>query len=146
MLECSQFWCVPPLCRVPQPHNAVLVAVADGPKYAQPCCPRPSTTKRGHSTPRVLGFALRFLHVLSEKVFGAQTNNRAEAMACLRVLQHLHRSRDLHVHTDSKWSHVLISKQYHDRQRRTSTRQKLIHCDIWATVYDVLHRRTGQML
>ena len=40
---------------------------------------------------------------LSTKAFGIQTNNRAEAMACLRVLPHVHRPRDLHVHTDLKW-------------------------------------------
>ena len=28
----------------------------------------------------------------------------------------------------------------------TSTRQKLMHCDIWAMVYDVLQQRTGQTL
>ena len=36
---------------------------------------------------------------VSENVFGAPTNNRAEATACLRVLQHVHRSGDVHVHT-----------------------------------------------
>ena len=53
---------------------------------------------------------------LSEKVFGAQTNNRAEAMACLRVLRDVHRSCDLHVQTDSKWSYDIIPrvKRYHD--------------------------------
>ena len=82
-----------------------------------------------------------------KKLFGSQTNNRAEAMACLRFLQHVHRSGDLHVHTDSKWSCdiILQIRQYHDKQWR-STRQKLMHCDIWAMVYDVLQQRTGQTL
>ena len=85
---------------------------------------------------------------LSEKAFGARTNNRAEAMACLRGLQHVHRSRDPHAHTDSKGSYAIISriKQYHDRQWRISTPQQLMHCDIWTMVYDVLQQRTGQTL
>ena len=79
---------------------------------------------------------------------GLQTDNRAEAIACLRVLQHAHQSHDLHVHTDSKWSYdiVLRLKQYHDRQWRTSTRQKLMRYDVWAMVYDVLQQHTGQTL
>ena len=36
----------------------------------------------------------------SAKVFGVQTNDWAEAMACLRVLQHVPQSKDLHVHTE----------------------------------------------
>ena len=45
---------------------------------------------------------------LSENVFGAQTNSRAEAMACLTVLQHVHRSRDLRVHTYLKWPYANV--------------------------------------
>ena len=50
--------------------------------------------------------------------------------------------------TDSKWSYdiILRIKQYHDKQWRTSTQQKLMHCDIWAMVYNVLQQRTGQTL
>ena len=44
----------------------------------------------------------------SEKVSGLRTNNMAEETACLRVLQHLHRSRDLHVHAYSKWSSDIV--------------------------------------
>ena len=63
-------------------------------------------------------------------------------------LQRVHRSRDLHVHTDSKWSSgiILLIKRSHDKQWRTATRQKLMNCDTWATVYDVLQQRTGQTL
>ena len=79
------------------------------------------------------------------KGFGAQTNQCAEAMVCLRVLQHVQRSQDLHIHTDSPDT-VSRIKQYHDRQWRTSTWQTLMHCDIQArVVYDVLQQRTGQM-
>ena len=67
-------------------------------------------------------------------------------MACLRALQHVHRSRGLPVRTYLKWPYDigLRIKQYHGRQWRTSTRQKLMHCDIWAMVRDVLQQRTGQ--
>ena len=85
---------------------------------------------------------------LSEKVFGAQSDSGAQAMSCLRVLQHTHRSQDLHPHTDSKRSHDIVwhLKQYDDRQRRSPTRQKLVPCDIWALVYDALQQCTVQTL
>ena len=62
-------------------------------------------------------------------------NEEADVLAC-----------DLHVHTDSKSSYAIILriKQYHDRQWRTSTRQKLMHCDIWAMVYEVLQQHPGR--
>ena len=92
------------------------------------------------------GLGLHFLQPeycdVSENLFGAQTNNRAEAMACLREPQQ--RSWDVHIPTDSKWSHdiILRLKQYHDRQWRSSTQQKLMQCDIWAMVCNVLQRQT----
>ena len=84
----------------------------------------------------------------SEKAFGLQTNNRAEAMACLRVLQHVPRLKDPHVQKYSQWLNDIGRKinQYHARQRCTSTREKLVQCNIWALVYDILQHRTGQTL
>ena len=65
------------------------------------------------------------------KVFGAQTNSRAEAMAFLRVLQYVHWPHDLHAHTYlNSIDFVLCTKQYYDRQWRTPTRQKLMQCDV----------------
>ena len=37
--------------------------------------------------------------ILSERGLGVQANNRAEGVACLRVLQHVSGSRDMHAHT-----------------------------------------------
>ena len=42
---------------------------------------------------------------LSELVLGMQTNNRAQAMASLRVLQHVPPFKDLHSQKYSKWAH-----------------------------------------
>ena len=85
---------------------------------------------------------------LSENVFGMQTSDRTEAVVCLRVLQHVPRSRDLRVYPDPKRSYdiVLRLKQYRDRQWCTSTRKKLINLDIWDLVYDILQQCTGKTL
>ena len=42
---------------------------------------------------------------LPEKVPGVQTYNWAEAMAWLRVLQHVPPASNLHAHGDPDWSH-----------------------------------------
>ena len=56
--------------------------------------------------------------VLSDQLSGVQTNNRAEAMTCLRVLQRLLELQDLHAHANSKWNYdtVLRNKQHHTMQ------------------------------
>ena len=59
---------------------------------------------------------------LSQQMSCIHTNNRAEAMACLTVLQHVCQSKDLHAH--SIWSCDIVL-QNHARQWRASTRQRL---------------------
>ena len=38
---------------------------------------------------------------------------------------------------------IVRIKQYQDRQRHTPTRPPLMHCGVWALVYEGLRRRTG---
>ena len=79
--------------------------------------------------------------------FGLQANNRAIALAWLRVLQQVHRSRDLHVHTDPNWSYDIVVRLKECRQWRTLNTAEADALYIWAAmVYDVLQQRTGQTL
>ena len=66
----------------------------------------------------------------------------------LRVPQYVSASRDLHVNIDLEYSYdiTLHIRQYHARHWRTSTRQNLMHCDIWSMVYVILRSRTGRTL
>ena len=71
---------------------------------------------------------------LSEQVCCGRPSNWAEALAGLRVLQHVPLSKDLPAHRASKRSSdsVLRLQQYCDHPWRTSTRQKHMTSGLWA--------------
>ena len=73
----------------------------------------------GADVKRPAGLGVRFPQPedrsLAQIVFRMQTNNRGDAMASVRVLHHVHRSGDLHTHTDLEWSSGDVLRLRQDR-------------------------------